>query len=465
MQHAARAGLASVWFLLAAILPLALVAPVAPAQDLAPKPAPQGAPVTIVNARLHPVSALVIERGFIRFDKGVITAIGAGEPPAGAADGQTLDAAGQSVYPGLITPFSQLGLTEIGAVRATRDFDETGAITPEALPLVAVNPDSTFLPVTRATGVLLAGVFPTGGLIPGRVSAITLDGWTYEEMTARRDCGLFVQWPMMRVVRAWWMEKPEDEQRKDIAENLRRVRETFRTARAYADRRRADPALPVDARWEAMRAIFPAADGAGAQSAPQQPVFIQASELDAIMAALDLCQELGLKMVLVGGHDAHLCAPELARRRVPVIFTGVLDLPRRDDDPYDVHFALPARLIGAGVQVAIASGEETPHERNLPFVAGMAAAHGLSVDQALRAITLTPAQVLGIDARYGSLEVGKSATLFMATGPALEVRTRVTGAFIDGRQISLRSKQDDLADKYREKYRQQPEAPAPEPAR
>ena len=470
-------------------LAAALMPSFASAQDLRPKAPPQDAPIAIMNATIHPVTGPAIESGFILFDRGIIKQIGPMPQPEGAkpgaakpeggkpevaaadrpvfsADTRLIDAKGLHVYPGLIASYSQLGITELASVRASRDFNEVGGFSPEAIPLIAVNPDSTLLPVARSNGVLLAGVFPSGGTIPGRVSVIRLDGWTWEQMGVVRDAGVVIQWPMTRVVRAWWMETPEEQQRENNRKNLSRLRDTLTEARDYA--RRADlkdPTLKPDVRWEAMRAVF------GAEGKPaQRPVFIQATDADQIMQALDVCREFAMRPILVGGHDAGAVADELKRQSVPVVITGVLDLPRRDDAPYDEHFTLPARLQAAGLSYAITSGEETPHERNLPYAAAMAAAHGLSPELAIRAITLGPAELLGIADRYGSLEVGKSATLIVTTGNPLEVRTRVRQAFIDGRTIDLRNKQTDLAEKYREKYRQmrdqppQPVVPQAEPA-
>jgi imidazolonepropionase-like amidohydrolase len=461
-------------------------------QDLRPKAPPQDAPIAILGATIHPVTGPSVESGFIVFEAGVIKQIGAmpgrkpgpgapaGQGPEPEAGGATpplppgtrlIDAKGLHVYPGLIASYSQLGITELGAVRATRDFNEAGGFSPEALPLVAVNPDSTLLPVARSNGVLLAGVFPSGGTVPGRVSVIRLDGWTWEEMGVVRDAGVVIQWPMTRVVRAWWMDTPEDKQRENNRRNLQRLREVLTEASDYARRAALkDATLIPDVRWEAMRPVFgtPARKGPdGKEVAPvaaQKPVFIQATDTDQIASALEVCAELAMRPIIVGGHDTGAIADELKRRDVGVILTGVLDLPRRDDAPYDEHYALAARLASAGVRFSIASGEETPHERNLPYAAAMSAAHGLASERAVASITIDAARMLGIAERYGSLEVGKSATLIVTTGSPLDVRTRVRQAFIDGRTIDLRNKQTDLAEKYREKYRQMRDQPAPVPA-
>lgn len=367
-----------------------------------------------------------------------------------AATIRQIDAKGKHVYPGLISPITQLGIEEIASVRATNDFNEVGSITPEVTPAVSVNPDSTLLPVTRTNGVLIAGVFPKGGVLPGRISVIQLDGWTSEDMTIKRDCGQLIAWPLTRTVRAPWMDRSEDDQQRDIRQSLERIRDALRSAKAYIDLKAAEPTTPTDLRWEAMRDVL----------AGKLPVFIEAQDFDQITAALLFAQEFKLRPVIVGGRDAPLCAELLKKLDAPVIVTGTYRVtPRRDDSAYDEQFALPARLKAAGIRFAIASGEETPHERNLPYCAAIAAAHGLTSTEALRAVTLDAATILGIDSRVGSLAPGKDATIIITDGDPLEVSTVVSQAFIQGRAIDLGNKQSALAEKYREKYKQQKNEP------
>lgn len=426
----------------------ALCAVPAFAQDLGVKSPAQTAPVAIINAIVHPVSGPPVENAAILFSEGKITSIAPAASIKLDSSVRTIDAKGAHVYPGFIGAESQTGLTELAAVRASRDMSEVNAVSPEVRAVIAVNPDSTLLPVTRAGGVLLNAVFPTGGAIPGRVSVIRLDGWTSVDMSVLDSAGLAVNWPNMRPITAWWMNTPEDEQIKQIRENLHTIDRAFATARAYQDARAADPTTPVDLRWDAMGDVLPR------DNKSAKPVFISASNLDQINAAVTWSLGYGLKPVIVGGREAPLAADLLKKHDIPVIVVGTHTFPRREDAAYDEAYTLPARLHEAGIRFCIASGEETPHERNLPFNAGRAAAYGLPRDEALRSITLSPAEILGVADRYGSLEPGKSATLIITTGDPLEVTTRITGAFIDGREIDLSNKQTKLAEKYRERYRQ-----------
>ncbi len=441
-----------------------LLAPVAIGQDLGKRPGPQEMAVAIVNATVHTVSGPVIEKGYVLFDKGIITEVGSmGEGRMFIATIRQIDALGKHVYPGLIAAYSRLGLEEIQSVRASTDINEVGDITPEARSIVSVNPDSTLLPVTRSNGVLAAGVFPTGGTISGRASVIRLEGWTWEDMAVSHDAGIVIAWPFMRTISAPWMDLSEEEQRKQAAQRLDKIRATIRLAKAYAAQRppggtgaesnSVPGMIPVDIRWEAMRSavVAPAPGSPDLQS----PCFIEAQDYDQITSAITFCIEQNLRPIIVGGNEALMCVELLKAHNVPVILNTVIALPGRDDAGYDDNFGLPARLHAAGIRFCISSGEETAHERNLPYAAGMAVAHGLPQEAALRAVTLSAAEILGVSAMLGSIEKGKEATLIITSGNPLEVTTTIEGAFIAGKQIDLSNKQTALAEKYREKYKQQ----------
>lgn len=456
-------------------LVVAGAAGVASGQDLGVRAPAQSKAVAIINAKVHTVSGPVHENGFVFFDGGVIKGLGSGPLPRLEREVEVIDAKGQHVYPGMIAAYTQTGLTEIAAVRATLDFNETGAVSPEVFGAVAVNPDSTIIPVTRKNGVLATGVFPTGGTVPGRASVIRLEGWTWEDLAVKKDAGLVVAWPFMRTVTAWWQTRSEEDQRTEINQSLNRLKDVFRTAEVYlAEKdgpRGADK--PTDVRWEAMRGVLgkgrsvqgrdtalesratgSGATGGGAGGGERLPVFIEAQDFDQIAAAVAFGVERGLKVVIVGGRDAGMLVPLLKQHDVAVIVNSVLTTPKRDDSGYDEVYSVPAKLFAGGVRFCISSGEETPHERNLPYAAGMAVAHGLPAEAALRAVTLSAAEILGVGEVLGSLDVGKEATLFMSDGDPLEATTQVNRVFIQGKTVDLSSKQSELAEKYREKYRQ-----------
>jgi imidazolonepropionase-like amidohydrolase len=458
----------------ALLLSVAAITSVAHAQDLGVKAAPQSHPILILHSTLHPVTARPMQ-GWLLFDLGKIQGLGIGDPPSAIRippNTETIDGAGKHLYPGLFAANTQLGLAEMAAVRASNDIREVGNVTPEVRAAVAVNPDSTLIPVTRSNGVLTAAVFPEGGRIPGRVSVIRLDGWTWEDMAVTPDAGITVDWPNMRPVRAEWMERSDQEQGDDIRKSVAIIDDAFSAAKSYFAVRAADPAQPVDLRWEAMRGVF-APDAAlgtgvivpqeqGKRPIPpsQRPVFINAQDIDQITSAVAWALKNDLKPVIVGGRDAPMAADLLKRHDIPVIVTGTHAFPKRSDSPYDDAYTLPARLKEAGVRFAIASADRTAHERNLPYNAAMAVAFGLDPDTALRSITLAPAEILGLGNKLGALESLRAATIMLTDGDILEIPTHVQRAWIDGREIDLSNKQTKLAEKYREKYRQKETAGA-----
>jgi imidazolonepropionase-like amidohydrolase len=432
---------------LAGVLALGLAA-VAPAQDVTPKSAPQSAPVVITNAAIFPVSSQPIPDGTLIAENGVITYVGpTTEAPPNPEGATVVDAQQRRLYPGLVAANTIMGLMEIASVRGTMDSSEVGDVTPEARAIAAVNPDSTLIPVTRSAGVLTACTMPLGGLVPGRAAVIRLAGWTWEEMAIEADAALCLNWPTLRPIQAWWMTDSAQVQLDRTADQLRAIADYFDAAEAYAAARAADPATPADVRFEAM---LPAMRG-------ESQVFIRANELDQIRSAATFCVDRGLRGVIVGGADADACADLLVRHDIGVILTGTHRLPTNRHDGYDESFTLPARLEEAGVRWCLASNGgsfDTPHERNLPYHAAIAVAHGLDEEVALRSITRSAAELLGVGDRLGTLEVGKAATMFLADGDVLEVTTNVSDAWIDGRTMILDDKHKQLDRKYRERYRQ-----------
>lgn len=408
-----------------------------------PAPAQEQA-IVIENATIHTVADGVIDgNGWIVFEKGRITQMGRGSAP-NISNAQRFNAQGLHVYPGLIASETQLGLTETGSVGETQDYRELGDFTPEVRAAVAINPDSDLIPVTRANGILMGLIFPSGGTVSGRASAVRLDGWTWEDMTIKQDAGLVLNWPRVEPVsfgRGWRSRGGSSDR---VEERLNEINQFFDLAEAYLTAKEADPSTPTDLRFESMRNAL----------SGETPVFIRANSPGQIESAVAWAVGRELKPVIVGGSQAHEALAILRKHDVPVILSGTHRLPSRADDAYDAPFTVPKALYDAGVRFAIASGAETPHERDLNHTAATAAAYGLPKDMALRAVTLSAAEILGIDEQYGSLEVGKSATLILTTGDPLEITEDTLVAFIDGRQIDLGSRHKRLYAKYLEKYRQ-----------
>ncbi|MEE4270380.1 MAG: amidohydrolase family protein [Thermoanaerobaculales bacterium] len=400
-----------------------------------------GGAVSIVGATVHTVTSGTIDNGTVSFRDGRIVAVGEGLPPLDDAD--VIDAHGKHVYPGLIDANSVVGLSEIASVAASVDIAETGMVNPAINTAIAVNPDSSVIPVTRANGLTHSLTVPTGGLVSGTSSLIRLDGWTWEDLTAAAPVAMHVSWPRTNPNRSWWgPPKSVEALAKERKEKLALLEQLMEDARAYAIARSARPAdLVVDPRLEAM---LPVLDGT-------IPVIVHAEELRQIEAAVAWAETHGLRLILAGRQDVWRTAEMLAEKKIPVIVPTVLALPVRDDEPYDTAYATAAKLHQAGVEFCIAgaaNGFATANARNLPDHAAMAAAFGLPVEAALEAVTIAPARILGVGEELGSIEVGKSASLIITDDDVLEISTHVDWVFIDGRAADLETRQTRLYERY-----------------
>ncbi len=383
--------------------------------------APQTAPIAIVGGTIHTVSGDTIERGTLVFREGRIVELGKRvEIPA---DAEVIDAAGKHVYPSLIEANSDIGLVEINSVSATVDSSETGSINANVRSAFAFNADSELIPVNRANGILLAVSAPSGGLVSGRSSLMMMDGWAWEDMTLKADTAMHVRWP-----------RSESE--------VKRLAELFEQTKRYIAARDAARPLeqPKDLRLEAMRQVV---EG-------EIPLIVAATSLDQIEAAVSFAKQQAVSLIISGGYDAPLCAELLKQEKVPVIISGIYRVPQRRHGAYDEGYTLAKKLSDAGIAFCISAGGRfgATGIRNLPYNAATAAAYGLSEEEALRAITLSPAEILGVSDRVGSLQVGMDATLFIADGDILETPTQVLNAFVQGRAVDLSNKQTQLYRKY-----------------
>lgn len=405
--------------------------------------------IVLKNATVHTVSRGTLSPGNVVITDGKITAVGKGIIAKGAKE---IDLTGLHLYPGLIAPVTSLGLTEINAVRATQDTTEVGTYTPDVKAWVAVNPDSELLPVARAGGITHFNVAPLGGIVAGYSGLMRMSGWTTEDMLVRGPVALHIYWPRMNLNtepkelaenRAKW-KSPAD-QAKIRDKKLRELDEFFDDAEAYLKARTVKEtdkrALPVPA-WEAMRPVL---EG-------NASIIVQADDVREIKAALAWAQRRKYHIILSGGRDAWMAADQLAKQKVPVIYEKLYDQPPRDTDSYDVQFKAPAVLQKAGVKVVMSyglGGWGATSARNIPHEAGTAVAYGLPELEALKSITLYPAQVLGVADKLGSIEKGKEASIIACNGSILDIRTAVTRMWIGGKEVSLESRHTRLYEKYR----------------
>jgi imidazolonepropionase-like amidohydrolase len=402
----------------------------------------------ITNARIVTVSGPEIENGTIVIRDGRIEAVGASvSVPAGALN---IDARGLSVYPGMIDAGTAMGLVEVGqGASGTVDTAEVGDLNPNAKAIIAVNPHSAHIGVTRVDGVTSAVSLPLGGLISGQGAIINLVGTSPREMAVVPYAALVVNYPRTS---AGGGPFGGAQQETDLTAALaaanrqvEQIRKMLREAEAYGRAQDAygkDKGLPRPAQNVVLEALVPYVRG-------ERPVIFRADRETDMRGAIKFAEEMKLKPIILGGDDSWKIVGLLKEKNVPVILTGIWDLPVREDDFYDTLYENAARLQQAGVRFCISTGDSGPNVRNLPFYAGMAAAFGLPRAEALKAVTLYPAQIMNVADRLGSIEVGKMANLVVTDGDLLETRTHVRHLFIDGRPVPLTSRHTELNDAFK----------------
>jgi len=399
--------------------------------------------LALTGATVHTVTGPTLENATIVIENGHITAVGTTvNVPAGAT---VVPCAGKQIYPGLVDANSMLGLVEVSSVRGTVDSQEAGEVNPNIRAEVQINPGSELIPVARANGLTSALIVPRGGALCGTSALVHTDGWTHEDMQVAAPVALHIQWPDMTPNRAWWETRSDEEQKKARDEQIKRLSDAFNDARAYANAVSAEgqkgiPRHDRDVKWDGMvKAIR-----------GEIPVAFHVDRLNQIRAALKFADEQGLKkIVLVGASDADQIADELKARDIAVIAGPTLDLPSRTWEPYDEKMSQPERLREAGIRFCISNGGgETMNARNLPYQAAMAAAYGLPKDEALKSVTLYPAQIMGVADKVGSIEPGKIADLVVTNGDLLEITTTVEQVYVAGRASSMENRQTRLFHQY-----------------
>ncbi len=414
----------------------------------AQQPIPASPPnksILLKGATIHTATGKVIENGVIGIKGGKIVLVAESNSQFKTELYDTvIDCTGKQIYPGFIDPDCTLGLVEIGAVRATTDVADIGALNPELRTLTTYNTDSKITPVVRLNGVLTAQITPQGGLISGTSSIMNLDGWNWEDACYKADDGVHLNWPIMyaRVflnpdqIGGFVPNKSYDKQ-------IQLLNKFFSDAQAYAKQK---THVEMDVKLEAMKGVF---DGS-------KTLFIYASFAKEILTAITMAKGFSIpKIVLVGGKDSWLVTDFLKQNNIPVIVTRVHSQPAMPDDDVDQPYKTPYLLQQAGILYCLENegDQEENASRNLPFMAGTTVAYGLTQEQALEAITINAAKILGIDNSTGSIEVGKDATLFVSDGDALDMRTNnLSLAFIKGKKIQLTSIQTELNQKYMQKY-------------
>lgn len=403
----------------------------------------------IRNAKIVTVSGATIERGTVVIKDGKIAAVGANVTIP--RDAKVIEGTGLSVYPGLIDSGTILGLTEVGAVNATVDTSEIGDFNANMKALTAVNPDSELIPVARMNGVTTAITCPQGGMIAGQCALINLDGWTPEEMKVLAPAAMHINYPRLGFrggggFGGGQFGPPSEQQRQARDRQVENLRNKLEDAQAYMKAREAsarDKSLPTRSIDLSLEAMIPVLKG-------EVPIIVSANGAAEIKGAIDLADKYKLKLIVNGGDEAIKHAATLKEKNIPVVLGGVLELPGGEDAPYDEAFARAAELQKAGVKFAFSTGDGA-YVRLLPYHAGTAAAFGLPKEEALKAITLYPAQIWGVDKLLGSIEVGKIANLVVTDGDILEFKTRIKQMLINGRPSDLSNKHTKLYEKFKDR--------------
>lgn len=407
-------------------------------------PAPkQTKDFAIVGATAHIGNGTVIENSVIVVSNGKITTIGPeATTPLTRQAMDIIDAKGKDVYPGFIVSNGTLGLVEVDAVKASDDLSEMGTYNPHIRSIIAYNTESKVVESMRPNGVLLGQVVPRGGRISGSSSVVQYDAWNWEDAAIKTDNGIHVNWPSSFSRGRWWLgEDPGLKPNKDYAKQVKELTDYLNESKSYGKGDKSEKHLP----FEALAGLF---DGS-------KRLYINVDDEKGITDAVNFAKEQGIsKVTIVGAYQAGNVVNLLKQNNVSVFLRRVHSRPELEDDDYDLPYKLAKKLVDAGILVSLEpSGQmERMNSRNLPFYAGTTVAHGLTKEQALQLITQNPAKIMGIDDMYGTLEVGKSATLFISEGDALDMRTnQLTHAFIDGRNLSLESHQTELWKRYSEK--------------
>ena len=404
--------------------------------------------ILLTHAKVHVGNGQVIEQGVVGIENGVITLVNnALTHPYNEADWDTvIKCKNKHLYPGFFAPNNTLGLTEVDAVRSTRDYNEVGELNPHVRSVIAFNVESRIVNTVRSNGVLFSQATPRGGIISGTSSVMKLHGWNWEDAVVNEDDGVHLNWPETLQGGGWWAEPSPKKPNEKYQEEQKLITDFMDAALAYSKKGKDKK---FDARYAAMEGVF----------SGTKRMYIHADELKALLDVLEFTSTYKIKYpVIIGGYDAYMITDQLRDAKVAVMLRRVHSLPMNEDDPVDLVYRLPKLLQEGGVKFCLQNtGDmEAMNARNIPFLAGSAMGYGLTEEEAVRSVTLSSAEIMGLGDHYGSIEVGKKATLFVSKGNALDMRTNhVELVVIDGEFAPVTTHQLELYEKYKAKYEKQ----------
>ncbi|WP_414734310.1 amidohydrolase family protein [Cecembia rubra] len=387
------------------------------------------------NATVVTVTKGNIENGSVLIENGKILAVGKNIQ---ANDAEVIDCSGQFIYPGMMDAGSRLGLVEVNSLPETQDYAEIGQVTPNMQALVAVNPNSVAIPVTRVSGVTTTLAVPSGGLFPGTAALINLNGYTPDQMYAGFK-GVVLNFPSS-ARRSTWDRRSDEDIKKEAEAAQKTLNEIWGRAETYHQLQKAKAELQYYPEMEQLSKVV----------AGELPLLVEVNAATDILSAIEWIQSKNAKAILMGVAEGWRVADKIAAAGLPVIVGPMLSIPTRQSDRYDAAYTNPGKMAKAGVKVVIRSND-AENTRNLPFNAGFAAAYGMGKEEALKAITINAAEVFGVADKMGSIEVGKDATLFVSTGDPFETKSQILHVFIDGYRVPMSSRHIKLYQEFLER--------------
>lgn len=404
--------------------------------------------LVIRGATVHTLSGAPIANGTVVIQNGRIAAVGASVPvPAGA---RVIDASGLQVYPGMFDASTRLGLTEIGAVDVTSDISELGEFNPHLLAATAVHPASEHVPVARANGITHAVASPSAraGGIGGQATLINLDGWTIEEMQVAPSVGFVLSWPSLRMGGFGFFggggggggNQPRTfrDARERYERQVRQLDQWLESARRYDGAVRGGQAVPRDLKLEALAKV----------TRGESPFLVNVNDARDIRNLVAWAEGQKVKVVVMGASEAWKERALLAEKGIPVIHGPTQDLPNGQDEGYDEMYAAPGLLYQAGVKIAFGTFNSSA-SRTLPYEAANAVSYGLPREEALKAVTINAAEILGVADKIGTIEAGKIANLIVTDGDPLEIKTQIRHVIIGGYEVSTDNRHRELYEKHR----------------
>jgi len=382
---------------------------------------PRNGKFLLKNATVVTVTKGTLINTSVLLDNGKIIQVGTTISSDGA---EVIDCTGMFIYPGIIDGGTRLGLVEVSSVPETVDYSDVGNVTPNMQALTTVNPNSEAIGVTRVSGVTTVLTVPTGGLFPGTAALINLNGYTPDQMYGGFKA-VAMTFPSSGR-RGRFDRRSDEDIKKDGEKAMKEANDIWDNAKSYLELKKSGAELTYFPEMEQLSKVITG----------ELSLLIEVNSASDILNAIKWVEGKNIKVIFTGVAEGWRVAEQIAKAKIPVVTGPIQELPTRGSDRYDTPYANAGMLAKAGVKVALRTDEEE-NVRNLPFHAAFAAAYGLGKEEALKAVTINPAEIFGVADQYGSVEAGKRANLIVSTGDPFETRSQIMHVFIDGYRIPM----------------------------